>query len=123
MYTSATPKTPAPSPASLLRQTGAGYFPIALIARLPFAMMVVGVLTLVVAARDTIALGGATSALTGLGTALIGPHDLHGRPSSYTGVRVRWWRDRPSIRAPSCQHPSLANLKVARVSWSRMEPV
>ena len=73
MYTSATPKTPAPSPASLLRQTGAGYFPIALIARLPFAMMVVGVLTLVVAARDTIALGGATSALTGLGTALIGP--------------------------------------------------
>jgi len=73
MYTSATPKTPAPSPASLLRQTGAGYFPIALIARLPFAMMVVGVLTLVVAARDSIALGGATSALTGLGTALIGP--------------------------------------------------
>ena len=62
MYTSATPKTPAPSPASLLRQTGAGYFPIALIARLPFAMMVVGVLTLVVAARDSIALGGATSA-------------------------------------------------------------
>lgn len=73
MYTSATPKTPASSPASLLRQTGAGYFPIALIARLPFAMMVVGVLTLVVAARDSIALGGATSALTGLGTALIGP--------------------------------------------------
>ncbi|GAA1945539.1 MFS transporter [Microbacterium aquimaris] len=73
MYSSVTPETPAQKPASLIRQTGAGYFPIALIARLPFAMMVVGVLTLVVAARDSIALGGATSALTGLGTALIGP--------------------------------------------------
>ncbi|MDZ8200232.1 MFS transporter [Microbacterium sp. SSW1-59] len=73
MYSSVTPETPAQKPASLIRQTGAGYFPIALVARLPFAMMVVGVLTLVVAARDSLALGGATSALTGLGTALIGP--------------------------------------------------
>lgn len=58
---------------SLIREAGYGYFPIALIARLPFAMMVVGILTLVVSARDSFALGGATSAMTGLGTALIGP--------------------------------------------------
>lgn len=58
---------------SLIREAGYGYFPIALIARLPFAMMVVGILTLVVSARESLALGGATSAMTGLGTALIGP--------------------------------------------------
>ncbi|WP_164861548.1 MFS transporter, partial [Microbacterium sp. CPCC 204701] len=58
---------------SLVREAGYAYFPIALIARLPFAMMVVGILTLVVSARDSLALGGTTSAMTGLGTALIGP--------------------------------------------------
>ncbi|GAA3756685.1 MFS transporter [Microbacterium kribbense] len=60
-------------PPSLIRATGFGYFPIALLARLPFAMMVVGVLTLVVSARGDIALGGLNSALTGLGTAVFGP--------------------------------------------------
>ncbi|MHC2999137.1 MFS transporter [Microbacterium sp. HJ5] len=63
----------APRRTSLVRETGFAYFPIALIARLPFAMMVVGILTLVVSARDSLALGGLTSAMTGLGTALIGP--------------------------------------------------
>lgn len=58
---------------SLIREAGFAYFPIALIARLPFAMMVVGILTLVVSARGSLALGGLTSAMTGLGTALIGP--------------------------------------------------
>ncbi|WP_029145176.1 MFS transporter [Microbacterium luticocti] len=58
---------------SLLRQTGLPYFVIAFIARLPFAMMVVGVLTLVVSARDSVALGGITSAAVGLGTACFGP--------------------------------------------------
>lgn len=62
-----------PRPTTLLRETGFAYFPIALIARLPFAMMVVGILTLVVSARGSLALGGLTSAMTGLGTALIGP--------------------------------------------------
>ena len=56
---------------SLIREAGYAYFPIALIARLPFAMMVVGILTLVVSARGSLALGGATSAMTGLGTALV----------------------------------------------------
>lgn len=66
------PARTAPRP-SLIREAGYAYFPIALIARLPFAMMVVGILTLVVSARGSLALGGATSAMTGLGTALVGP--------------------------------------------------
>ena len=57
----------------LIREAGYAYFPIALVARLPFAMMVVGILTLVVSARGSLALGGLTSAMTGLGTALVGP--------------------------------------------------
>lgn len=63
----------APRRTSLVREAGFSYFPIALIARLPFAMMVVGILTLVVSARESLALGGLTSAMTGLGTALFGP--------------------------------------------------
>jgi MFS family permease len=58
---------------SLIREAGYAYFPITLVARLPFAMMVVGILTLVVSARGSLALGGITSAMTGLGTALVGP--------------------------------------------------
>ncbi|AIY19143.1 MFS transporter [Pimelobacter simplex] len=63
---------PAHAP-SLVRATGASYFPIALVARLPYAMMVVGVLTLVVAGRDSLAFGGLNSAVVGLGAACVGP--------------------------------------------------
>mgnify|MGYP006196553343 CR=1 FL=1 len=59
--------------ASLVRATGSSYFPIALVARLPYAMMVVGVLSLVVAARDSLALGGLNSAMVGIGAACFGP--------------------------------------------------
>lgn len=59
--------------ASLIAQAGRSYFPIAFIARLPFAMMVVGVLTLVVASRDSVALGGVNSAFVGIGSAIVGP--------------------------------------------------
>lgn len=73
--------THAPSPASLehgrnpslFRLAGLPYFIIAFIARLPFAMMVVGVLTLVVSVRGSLALGGLTSAAVGLATAVFGP--------------------------------------------------
>ncbi|MFD5225242.1 MFS transporter [Microbacterium sp. NPDC058342] len=58
---------------SLLRLAGLPYFLIAFVARLPFAMMVVGVLTIVVSARGSLALGGLTSAAVGVGTAVIGP--------------------------------------------------
>ena len=58
---------------TLLRIAGLPYFLIAFIARLPFAMMVVGVLTVVVSARGSLSLGGLTSAAVGLGTACFGP--------------------------------------------------
>ncbi|WP_278237009.1 MFS transporter [Isoptericola sp. AK164] len=58
---------------TVLQAVGRTYFPLAFVARLPFAMMVVGVLTLVVAGRDSLTLGGATSGVVGLGGAAIGP--------------------------------------------------
>lgn len=58
---------------TLFRLAGLPYFLIAFIARLPFAMMVVGVLTVVVSARGSLSLGGLTSAAVGLGTACFGP--------------------------------------------------
>ncbi|SOE03503.1 MFS transporter [Blastococcus haudaquaticus] len=57
----------------LVRSAGPAYFPLAFVARLPFAMMVVGVLTLVVAERGSVTLGGLNSAAAGLGTAFAGP--------------------------------------------------
>lgn len=69
------PGAPVPTTPTwlLVRATGPTYFPIALVARLPYAMMVVGVLTLVVSARDSLAFGGLTSALVGVGAACVGP--------------------------------------------------
>lgn len=58
---------------SLISLTGFAYFPLALVARFPFAMMVVGVLTLVVSARGSVELGGLASASVGIGSALVGP--------------------------------------------------
>lgn len=57
----------------MLSRTGALYFPIALVARLPYAMVVIGVLTLVVSARGSVELGGLNSAMVGLGVACFGP--------------------------------------------------
>ncbi len=65
--------TPDIAEPSLFRLAGLPYFLIAFIARLPFAMMVVGVLTVVVSARESLSLGGLTSAAVGLGTACFGP--------------------------------------------------
>ena len=58
---------------SLIHHTGLWYFPVAFVARLPFAMMTVGVLALVVAVRGSVALGGLTSAAVGLGVVVAGP--------------------------------------------------
>ncbi|VXB01931.1 Predicted arabinose efflux permease, MFS family [Microbacterium sp. 8M] len=71
---------------SLLRIAGLPYFLIAFVARLPFAMMVVGVLTVVVAARESVALGGLTSAAVGVGTACFGP--LLGAAADRRGQRI-----------------------------------
>ncbi|RZU32501.1 MFS transporter [Blastococcus saxobsidens] len=62
-----------PTGNALIRSAGLSYFPLAFVARLPFAMMIVGVLTLVVAERGSVTLGGLNSAFAGLGTALAGP--------------------------------------------------
>jgi MFS family permease len=72
MHPSNTSERPA-AEITVMQQTGFGYFPVALAARLPFAMMIVGVLTLVVAARGSIELGGLNSAMVGLGAACFGP--------------------------------------------------
>src|SRR3954452_7276560 len=57
----------------LIQHAGLSYFPLAFIARLPFAMITVGLLTLVVAERGSVAFGGLNSAAAGIGTALAGP--------------------------------------------------
>lgn len=67
------PHPPTDDGPGLLRIAGLLYFVIAFVARLPFAMMVVGVLTVVVSARGSLSLGGLTSAAVGLGTACFGP--------------------------------------------------
>lgn len=66
-------QTHTPSTPNLLRLVGLPYFLVAFVARLPFAMMVVGVLTVVVSARGSLSLGGLTSAAVGIGTACFGP--------------------------------------------------
>lgn len=58
---------------TLMSRTGVTYFPLALVARLPFAMMVVGVLTLIVSARGSLELGGLASAVVGIGSAAVSP--------------------------------------------------
>lgn len=90
---STTTSTPAPTPApahptslasSLVRATGWGYYPVAAIARLPFAMVVVGVLTYVTTVTGSVALGGLASGAVGVGVVLAGPFvgglvDRHGQ--------------------------------------------
>jgi MFS family permease len=55
------------------RLTGWSYFPIAFAGRLPFAMMIVGVLTLIATARGSVAEAGLVAAAAGIGTAVCGP--------------------------------------------------
>jgi len=59
--------------AALAALTGWGYFPIAFIGRLPFAMMVVGILTVVATVSGSVAEAGIAAAVAGIGTATIGP--------------------------------------------------
>lgn len=61
------------SPLTLIQHTGRWYFPLAFVARLPFAMMVVGVLTLVTEVHGSVALGGLASAAVGIGVVIAGP--------------------------------------------------
>lgn len=66
------------------RLTGWEYFPLAFAGRLPFAMMIVGLLTLVASVRGSVAAAGAVAAFAGIGTAVCGPvvgslADRHGQ--------------------------------------------
>lgn len=70
---------------TLFTAVGRSYFPIAFVARMPFAMIVVGVLTLVVAGRGSLSLGGINSAMVGLGTAVFG---------SFIGAAADRWGQR-----------------------------
>jgi len=79
-----TADAPSDASRSLVHHTGFWYFPVAFVARLPFAMMTVGVLALVVAVRGSVALGGLTSAAVGVGVVVAGPllgdlADRHGQ--------------------------------------------
>lgn len=68
------------------RLTGWGYFPLAFVGRLPFAMMVVGVLTVVATTRSSVAEAGLAAALAGTGTAICGP--LAGALADRHGQRI-----------------------------------
>lgn len=55
------------------RAVGRPYFPLAFVGRLPFAMMIVGVLTITAVEQESLALAGILAASAGLGTAVVGP--------------------------------------------------
>lgn len=101
---------PAQETATLRDAVGPAYFPIALIARFPYAMMVVGVLTLVVSARDSISLGGLTSAMVGLGTACFGP---------LIGAAADRWGQRPVLLAAGAG----SSLSLLLLSWAAYSPL
>ncbi len=68
------------------RAVGRPYFPLAFVGRLPFAMMIVGVLTITAVEQGSLALAGVLAASAGLGTAVVGP--LSGALSDRLGQRV-----------------------------------
>ena len=82
-----TPSSP-PTPPTLLRAVGWSYFPLAFVGRLPFAMTVVGVLTLVATVRGSYAEAGLTSAFVGIGGAVFGP---------LVGALADRWGQRPVL--------------------------
>ena len=58
---------------TLGRMVGWGILPLGVVAKLPFAMSVVAVMTAVSSTRESFTLAGATAALVGVGTAISGP--------------------------------------------------
>ncbi|MGW9003770.1 MFS transporter [Brevibacterium casei] len=106
---SPTAATPAPSP-TLLSAVGLGYFPLAFLARLPYAMVVVGVLTLVVAGRESLSLGGLNSAMVGLGTAIFG---------SFIGAAADRWGQRPVLLVVG----TLNSLALIFLAWVVFSPL
>lgn len=58
---------------ALAKSVGWEYFPIAFVGRLPFAMMIVGILTLIATVRGSVAEAGIAAACAGIATAALGP--------------------------------------------------
>lgn len=71
---------------TLGRMVGWGILPLGVVAKLPFAMSVVAVMTAVSSTRESFTLAGATAALVGVGTAISGP--LLGAGADRWGQRV-----------------------------------
>src|SRR5699024_6071937 len=88
-----------------LAAAGRTFFPVALIARFPYAMMVIGVLTLVVSARGSMSLGGLTSAMVGLGVACFGP---------LIGAAADRWGQRPVLLAAG----AVSSFWLLVISWA-----
>lgn len=97
-----------PQPRTLVQATGAAFFPIAFLARFPYAMIVVGTLTLVTAARDSIALAGLNAAVVGLGSAVVGP---------LLGAAADRWGQRPVLLLAGAAN-ALALLAMSAVAFS-----
>lgn len=93
----------------LFGTVGLGYAPVALVARLPFAMMVVGVLTLVVAARESVSLGGLTSASVGVGVACLGP---------FLGAAADRFGQRPTLLIAGTLH----GIALGSLAWVAYSP-
>ena len=94
----------------LLNVVGPSYFPIALMARIPYAMVVIGVLTLVVAGRGSLSLGGINSAMVGLGTAIFG---------SFIGAAADRWGQRPVLLTIG----ALNSIALAFMAWVVFSPL
>lgn len=71
---------------TLLGYVGKWYYPLAMLGRLPFAMTVVGVFTLIVSVTGSYSNAGITSATVGIGTAIFGP--VLGAAADRFGQRV-----------------------------------
>lgn len=107
MHNSAPQRSNAPG-STLFSRTGFAYFPLALLARLPFAMMVVGVLTLVVSARGSLELGGFASAVVGVGSAIVGP---------FVGAAADRFGQRSALLVTAVTH-SIALVSLAYIAYT-----
>lgn len=95
---------------TLLSRTGVLYFPLALVARLPFAMGVVGVLTLLVSVRGSVEIAGLGSAVVGIASAIFGP---------LIGAAADRYGQRPTLLATACVNSAAMGL----LAWVAYSPL
>ncbi|RGE21033.1 MFS transporter [Leucobacter sp. wl10] len=95
---------------TLIARTGLLYFPLALVARLPFAMGVVGVLTLLVSVRGSVEIAGLGSAMVGIASAMFGP---------LVGAAADRYGQRPTLLAAACVNSAALGL----LAWVAYSPL